>query len=170
MCDNTVYNNRYGIRIAGVYPAVPNEVLNVEVKNNIVFGSTVQAFVAKLGGENDGTNGSGNVYTHNCFGPESTNFIEWGIGIHKSTYTRWETAYGGTTHSVQADPLFVSTSTPYFRLKLGSPAINTGVDVGLTQDYAGNHVPVGSAPDIGAYEYNSGFLTLQSPKGLRVVP
>ena len=40
-----------------------------------------------------------------------------------------------------------------FTLQSSSPCINAGTDVGLTQDYAGITVPQGSAPDIGAYEY-----------------
>ena len=31
-------------------------------------------------------------------------------------------------------------------------AIDAGIDVGLTQDFEGNPIPLGSAPDIGAYE------------------
>lgn len=42
-------------------------------------------------------------------------------------------------------------------LSSSSPAINAGTDVSLTTDYAGNLVPRGSAPDIGAYEYQGGL-------------
>ena len=40
-----------------------------------------------------------------------------------------------------------------FRLKSDSPAIDAGTNVSLTSDCAGNSVPQGSAPDIGAYEH-----------------
>ena len=40
-----------------------------------------------------------------------------------------------------------------FHLSSGSPAINAGVDVGLTSDSEGKAVPYGAAPDIGAHEY-----------------
>lgn len=40
-----------------------------------------------------------------------------------------------------------------YHLLPNSPLINAGVDVGLTQDYEGNHVPTGPYPDIGIYEY-----------------
>lgn len=43
-----------------------------------------------------------------------------------------------------------------FRLESSSPAINAGTNVSLTTDYVGNHVPKGSSPDIGAYEYQGG--------------
>jgi hypothetical protein len=38
-------------------------------------------------------------------------------------------------------------------LLAGSPAINAGVDVGLTRDYDGHYL-IGN-PDIGAYEYGT---------------
>ena len=48
------------------------------------------------------------------------------------------------------------TDASNFKLKPSSPAKDAGVDVGLTTDYAGKTVPVGSAPDIGAYELQGG--------------
>jgi hypothetical protein len=41
-----------------------------------------------------------------------------------------------------------------FRLQPYSPCIDSGTDVGLTEDYAGNRVPKGDGADIGAYESN----------------
>jgi hypothetical protein len=61
---------------------------------------------------------------------------------------------GGNTTFGGADPLFVSATD--YHLQSGSPAINAGVDVGLTEDYRGMVVPQGSAPDIGAYEFGPG--------------
>ena len=46
---------------------------------------------------------------------------------------------GGTTEAEHA-------------LQSTSPCIDAGVDVSLTRDYAGNGVPDGAAPNIGAYE------------------
>ena len=56
------------------------------------------------------------------------------------------------------DPLLVSPAKANvpnddFRLQSGSPAINAGIDVGLTTDYLGN--PIIGLPDIGAFEYQS---------------
>jgi len=39
------------------------------------------------------------------------------------------------------------------RLRPDSPAIAVGVDLGYTQDFDGNPVPSGKAPDMGACEY-----------------
>lgn len=40
-----------------------------------------------------------------------------------------------------------------FQLNPFSPAINAGIDVGLTEDFLGKSVPYGALPDIGAYEF-----------------
>jgi parallel beta-helix repeat protein len=50
-------------------------------------------------------------------------------------------------------PLFVDISGGDFHLLSNSPCIDKGVDAGLVQDFEGNPVPQGPAPDIGAYEY-----------------
>jgi parallel beta-helix repeat protein len=153
ICNNTVYGNRYGIRIAGCFPGQTNDVLNVIVKNNISVNNTVSQFVAALGGDNDGTHGSGNIYERNCFGVKATKFVGWGLNTYKSTYTDWETAYGGNTHSVQANPLFVNGAQNEFRLQSASPCIDAGTNVGLTHDYHGTTVPQGNGIDIGAIEF-----------------
>jgi|GEM_PF-2020981 len=54
------------------------------------------------------------------------------------------------------DPLFVfakreNAPEVNFSLKPGSPCINAGLNVGLTEDYLGK--PIKDTPDIGAYEY-----------------
>jgi len=58
--------------------------------------------------------------------------------------------------NIYSDPLFKSNET--FRLRPTSPAIDAGIDVGLTTDYWGHRIPQGSAPDIGATEYGNYVL------------
>jgi len=61
-------------------------------------------------------------------------------------------------NSILADPMFVSPDPQEpadFMLQPDSPAIDEGVNVGLSEDFNGNPVPQGNAPDIGAYEYGS---------------
>lgn len=65
----------------------------------------------------------------------------------------WKTATGQDANSFFSDPLFQSIADNNFRLKSGSNAINGGTDVGLLTDFAGTNVPLGSAPEIGAYEF-----------------
>ena len=57
---------------------------------------------------------------------------------------------------VNTDPQITNPAAFDFRLLSTSPAINAGVNVGLTIDYLGNGI-VG-LPDIGAYEYGSAVV------------
>jgi len=93
-----------------------------------------------------------------------------GKSYNLANFAAYKAALGGTfeQHAVWANPLFTNDSrlldTPSdFTLKSGSPAINAGVNVGLTIDYAGS--PVQSVPDIGAYEF---VAPITSPTGLRL--
>lgn len=66
------------------------------------------------------------------------------------TWSAWQALGYDTNAPDPADPTLTSPTTD-FTLQVGSPAINAGTDVGLTQDIDGN--PIVSTPDIGAYEY-----------------
>jgi parallel beta-helix repeat protein len=160
--NNVCYGNGDNLAIAGGAGAADSCVDNV-VRNNICAAAIARELACWSGGENDGTLGSGNIYTHNCLGAESIGFILWGSGVTLDTYDAWETAYGASTHSVRADPLFEDVANDDFRLQAGSPCIDAGVDVGLRRDYLGHPVPQGNAPDIGAYERQRHI-----PEGLRL--
>lgn len=54
-----------------------------------------------------------------------------------------------------ADPQFVNFSTRDLRLKLTSPAVNNGVNLSYSSDFANSSRLVGPVPDMGAYEYQS---------------
>lgn len=53
------------------------------------------------------------------------------------------------------DPMFVDFENRDLRLRAGSPAIDAGVDLGYTLDFDDNPIPSGTAPDMGAYEYQA---------------
>lgn len=159
--NNTVYGCGTGIAVGWTHPSTGGVTGNL-IKNNISWGNSTVALSANNGGQNDGTNGSGNVYAYNMFGPEATNFITWGASIY-STVAAWQTA-SSQSGNLASNPLFVSSSKPDFHLQSNSPAIKRGTSVGLTRDYAGS--PVGTPPTIGAYEYSD----LSAPSGLRIIP
>jgi len=151
--NNLCYGNgNYNICVGG---NGANSVCNNIIKNNICDNATYLELCARDGGENDGTNGSGNVYEYNCFGTEYTDFIRWGATDY-STYDTWETAYSGSTYSVESDPLMTDPANDNFKLNPHSPCVNAGTDVSLTEDYEG--LKIRHAPDIGAYENQTNAL------------
>jgi lysophospholipase L1-like esterase len=89
-------------------------------------------------GCNEGIFGAENFTIKNSIFQNNTTEMSWST---PSEETNWKTING--------DPLFVSTIGPH--LLPTSPAIDSGIGVGLTTDYSGNSIY--GVPDIGAYEY-----------------
>ena len=54
---------------------------------------------------------------------------------------------------VNLDPLLIDPASDNYHIPAGSPAIDAGLEVGITTDLDGNPRPQGNAPDIGAYEF-----------------
>jgi parallel beta-helix repeat protein len=152
--NNTIYNNTNGGLICEGY-GIQTDMDDNIFRNNISVGNGTN-LVAILGCAND-DDGTGNAYSNNAFGAEASDFIEWGDSTFYSTYDAWESAYGGTTNSIEADPLMIDPANGNFRLRKGSPAVNTGVNVGLTSDINGKPVPRKTYPNIGAHENRVDF-------------
>ena len=150
--NNTSYGNSLGFQVWSPRSATAGGLVNNHFSNNIAMGNTVAALMATDGGENDGTYGSGNVYTYNAFGPQAVGFIQWGAA-YESTYAAWETAYGGTTHSVQTDPLLTNPRSAIFTLQSTSSAIGAGTTPLADIDIVGKYVPPPPRTDIGAYQF-----------------
>ncbi|UCH90170.1 MAG: putative Ig domain-containing protein, partial [Thermoplasmata archaeon] len=124
-------------------------------KNNISINPTGQhLYFGSVTSEGNYTLNS----DYNLFYPDKQN----GFGFKGSDYSVYPDLSGwqvlsrsGCTfdpHSIVADPMFVDPDNGNFNLLPGSLAIDAGIDVGLTRDSGGNPIPLGSAPDIGAYE------------------
>jgi parallel beta-helix repeat protein len=131
--NNVVYGNLYGILVDG---EAGGTCKNNVVRNNISEGNTNYQLMVYGGGENDGTNGSGNVYTYNAFGTAASNFIEWGSGVYESTYAAFDSAYGSASYSITTAPTFTNASGGNFTLASGSSAISSGTNLGATYQYA----------------------------------
>jgi len=140
---NEIYNNTvYNFNVYGIYSISDSD--SVIYKNNLIIAnSNVNLIQANSGIFNS------NIY-YNTKG---------GSGRWKWKGTNWYTlaelqiTSGQDAYSVYGDPLFTDATNGKFTLKSGSPAINAGVNVGLTKDILGN--PIVGNPDIGAYEYGS---------------
>ena len=111
---------------------------NFNIKNNIIVNNGNVGFLQVMNNNVNGLYIDNNILYNNA---NSDNPV-----ISGSNYE-----FSG---NIKANPLFVSSSDFHLQSQ-NSPAINNGVNVGLTKDYEGSSVPKGSAPDIGAYEYGS---------------
>jgi parallel beta-helix repeat protein len=153
--NNTIYGNYIGLKVQSDSSAA-GQIINNLIKNNIITGNTSYQVYAIAGGDNEGTYGSGNVYANNELGvPSAGTFARWGAA-DKDTASAFnavadDVAGGGS--NLGSNPLFVSTVTPNFHLLPNSPALNAGVNVGLTTDYSGR--PIQLDIDMGAYETES---------------
>jgi hypothetical protein len=104
-----------------------NNSATADIKNNIVYGFDTGI-----------VSGTGGVEDYN---------LVYGFG---------SAAVSGFTlgaNSLTDDPKFVDAASGDFSLLDISPAIDAGADLGYTTDFAGNTVFNGTAPEIGAFEY-----------------
>jgi hypothetical protein len=95
--------------------------------------------------------------------PRFTIWSNWPAGseVLFQSFASYKTASGGQdSHSIYADPLFVSSATSNFRLNAGSPAIQAGSFIANGNDFAGN--PMANPPSIGAFEFVPATATIQS--------
>lgn len=95
---------------------------------NSILDNVIAAYVAQ------NTDATGIVPSHNLLHAVTTIAAATSSGVIQAD-----------SNQVIADPLFVDRSTDHFRLQSGSPAIDTGLDVGLPY--------TGPAPDRGAFEF-----------------
>lgn len=143
--NNIVYNTYYGIGISQPFSGIiKNNIVWSDVNTNPRFRLSVSSVIAGETLEVD----------HNIWQDKGNQSM---IKLSGSPYydlASWQ-ATGHGANSTSAEPLWVDKANGDFSLSAASPAIDTGNDVGLTSDYAGNSVPINGTPDIGAYEYGS---------------
>ena len=151
--DNKVYNNVFygyqdgvGIRALNSKNGTTNFVHDNEIINNIFYnvGNALEI-------DEEPT---GLIITHNLFYSESlsTVFIFKNLTYNLTDFT----SLSGTDeflieNNLELDPLCVNPSSGDFALKNGSPAIDAGLDVGISSDF--NSKMIVGYPDIGAFEY-----------------
>ena len=125
------------------------------LKNNIVNGFSKGVII-----EDKDNDGAGVTHTNNLYYGNTADLQKDVAGVLTGI------TLDGT--ELSSNPIFVSSSN--YHLQATSPARDAGANVGLTLDYDGHSVPVGSGVDIGAYEYVPGGDTTppSAPMGLRV--
>jgi len=145
VASNTIYsggNAWWGLQ-TGVYTGFGLAISrNNTVRDNIVLGSSHEVAFFDAGGNNNGTNGSGNVYLNNTFGTAAANFINWVGTGDVSTYAAWEAAYcvsTGCSNSLQTTPSFTNTNALDLRPIRGSAALTASSVGGI----------IGALPEVG---------------------
>jgi hypothetical protein len=91
------------------------------------------------------------VSNNNVFYPEQSGFIE----VEETKYDNladYQRYYGLDMNSFSEDPKFVDVYNDNFSVMPESRVIDAGRIVGLTEDFLGQPVPYGGAPDIGLVE------------------
>jgi hypothetical protein len=133
----TVYNNTFYNCYRGLITLSGQT--GVTIKNNIFSVITDRLYEIQ-----DTTSVTSD---YNVFYPNS-----WSTNWNSSwdtNFAGWKTTSSQDAHSINADPLFISTTN--FHLKGNSPARRAGADVSLYTDFAGR--PVSATPTIGAYQF-----------------
>lgn len=140
--NNVFYDNRQGVSASYA---------EVNLYNNIFYltEASDQAINHKL---------DKLVSNNNIFYPEQTGFLEIEEAQY-STLADYQTVYGLDLNSFSKDPLFVDVYTNNFAVSNESEAIDAGRIVGLTEDFYGQLVPFGGAPDIGLAEATTPGVT-----------
>lgn len=135
----------------------------VIIANNTFYKNGDRAM--SIAGTDEGAACSASVSVfNNILADHSTAGIKFGAGstaVLTTTYNIFSTstdALGSIAGpgNLTANPQFTSTATNDFRLKAGSPAIDTGTNTGApSKDLLGTARPFGAKADIGAYEFTT---------------
>ncbi len=144
--DVYIYNNTfYDLQLSGASQAGFLNDANYSVTNNIFYSikSNDGCLVHNVSAINL-------TLDYNLYYHPNTNIVQVGATKY-ADLAAWQAASGQDANSVEGDPLFTNPTSD-FSLQTGSPAINAGTDLGLTQDILNK--PLTGMPDIGAFEHH----------------
>ncbi len=147
--NNTLVGNSASDSKLGSIYVYPASGSNIIIKNNIVVNDGSDTSLA--GDMHFGQDGTSTVVSDYNLVYNANRAVDIRIVTTNHTWSDYKSLTGQDAHSIVADPLFVSTTN--YQFQAASPAINAGVNVGLTSDFPGN--PIIGLPDIGAYEYTA---------------
>ncbi|HOM67507.1 MAG: InlB B-repeat-containing protein [Brevefilum fermentans] len=149
--NNFIYWNTMG---STNFSAIKNTMVNTEVINNTIVNAKT------------GINaGSANMtITNNIFSGCYESIIAAGednlTGTNNLFYNNAKDDFPLDNPITGQDPLFVNAAMQNYHLKKGSPAIDAGAVVALTDDFDGDERPMGDGYDIGADEFDPDKLDL----------
>lgn len=149
-CNTNKYTNTAGAFVAG------GSLENCTVADNVVLGSGTAPGVKRTGGSVVNCLISGNV---NRFGP-----LNWTGDESAFTYNCTVPVPSGAGNILSGSPDFADPANYDYSLKSGN-AIDAAVPRtwhATSSDISGNRRVVGSAADIGCYEYSAGALSVSA--------
>ncbi len=156
---NVALNNHARFASLHLSGSFASDIQNFRLENNTIVEdwSTTQGVLIGTGGQpNADTLSLRNNILYVNFWHVFDPAVEWNfVHSHNLYYLPNEDAHQylrlDPTEKL-ANPLFVNLAGRDFHLNSGSPAINAGIPLGYSRDYDNLSVPVGSAPDMGAFE------------------
>ncbi len=161
--NNTLFGNgkdlgnRYGKIDLMVAQEDISPCYNNLIINNICFSTGPENFAVAIDEVSVNNN---NLFLNNLSYNSESNNVTGIIKYDEHTTERvpfetWQNSFW-TNGEINENPLFASSDNYDFTLTENSPAIDAGFDLsahGIDTDISGNLRPIGSAYDIGAYEY-----------------
>lgn len=152
ICINN--GNAGGFHVGGKFGV---KIKNFRIENNVFFETSPASY--SIGFWNGTPDPDAFIYKNNIFYVPNHKRISTQPGfIHENNlyYLGGRTDAGiefGKGEKI-GDPLFVNIDKKDFHLQKGSPAIDSGQDIGYTEDFERKKVPAGKATDIGCYEFD----------------
>ena len=143
--NSTVINNtiiRDDNEFAGPWKTVfvfDEPPMDIDLTQNIVVSDNELTETIFLSREDYGSGRQDVIRSNNCYWDVDDGHVDLGIPLGSG--------------EIEADPLFVDYSSGDYHLMPASPAIDAGKRLVYTVDIEGRAVPDGSAPDMGAYEF-----------------
>jgi hypothetical protein len=135
----------------GAWGLCVHQIHNVTVFHNVFADIQYHGI-----GFRDGATG---VVRNNIFYNAGSNYWASDGGLVQGSYNILYTTEGQISPDdfpddlVNIDPLLVDPTADDYHIQSGSPAIDSGLNVGVTTDLEGTPRPQGSGYDIGAYEF-----------------
>jgi len=133
---------------------VSNGASNIKILNNTIYGN--KGYGVNIQGGPGGLPLNTTVQNNIMFKNTLQQVVDAGIGSI-------------IDHNLTTDPQFVNPGSYNFTLRIGSPAIDAGVRIGMvTTDMANISRPQGVEYDIGAYEMTSDTASPAKPRELAI--
>lgn len=149
--NNSLYNNDTQNTGSGEFQIQYFSTNNV-FKNNIVYAGAQNQFVTGIASSSD-VDADYNVY-FSTGGAAGSAWYWKGASI--AGFAAYRSISANDGHSSFANPVYMSLTSPNFRVATSSPAVSAGINLGSsvvgTVDFAGNPRVQGANIDIGAYE------------------